>query len=836
MIYKIVDFLSIKMRFIFFLALCTLCTAQKYITPPTNLLIPRKFFSAASCSSTNMIYFAGGMITKSPYTYTKSVEIFNIFTNQSFNNMTLTNAVRDPAAASTSRYAVFAGGENNDFTFNSIDIFDSVSFTKKVSNLSISRTWITSASLNGIIYYAGGVSKNYVSFYNNIDIVNPTTGVVTYATLSNARAGMAGAADSVCVYFAGGVDVNWMVSKTIDYFCPLLYDTTWKTGQLTIARAMVSAFSSPKSYGDNYPVLIAGGLLGGSDGKLNYVPTNIVESLNIEYQIIQGSYVRVLVTSRLSNLSVPRAYMQPVQFSSKSSNEQIAFVGGATVINGQFTTLTTIDIFKGDGTFVDTLNMPNPLDGFAAVSINDRFVGSNEGYGILLVAGGSLQDEIPRKNIAIFSNCGSRPDYFNGDVVMYNYDAWRCGCPLGYSCPRYSIVPYDCPIGYYCSWAWQPRFTPVICPRGTYCNTKNLDRPIICNDGFYCPNFGMTAPLNCSIGHICPYETNYSGGISIGLIQQKPCPPGGYCPRTKMSFPDLCPPGMYCPNSNGNFEPILCPKNTFSPKRFNQDFTINMIGATTCEKCPEGYESSEGTQGNNCIIKTTSQETNILLIAVISGGGVVTIIITFFMRKIIRSRIAIIKESGLPVTFFRILTMNGIERFKNTELKNISIEYNKNNIRRQSVENIQNANYPQVNLNKKQNLYIPKINDTDNQNGLKQNVNNNSRIRANNKEVVRSNITIPKEIRTEITNNSEIMKEVFNDKITNQRANNFNSSNHSVLNLDIAKNVNEKTISNQNKGSQITIKRNDNIVGRSLPSNLRANSMRLQNNRTIRKN
>jgi len=205
-------------------------------------------------------------------------------------------------------------------------------------------------------------------------------------------------------------------------------------------------------------------------------------------------------------------------------------------------------------------------------------------------------------------------------------------CPPGSYCPE--SEPILCPRGAFCGGGtnftlcppgtFQPRtgqadclptpvgyispdsgaMTPVVCPRGSVCDSTGLalpnkpcppghyclegtrtsnftdfsipERPLPCPFGMYCTAgvvskesiaYNFTTPQQCYAGYVCEPG-------SITPQGSGPCPPGHYCPPGQQL---RCPRAMYCPGV-ANAEPKPC-----LPGEYNSEY-----GKDSCQKCPIG--------------------------------------------------------------------------------------------------------------------------------------------------------------------------------------------------------------------------------------------------------
>ncbi|CUE73353.1 membrane-associated protein, putative [Bodo saltans] len=166
-------------------------------------------------------------------------------------------------------------------------------------------------------------------------------------------------------------------------------------------------------------------------------------------------------------------------------------------------------------------------------------------------------------------------------------------CRPGYYCIETSVVPIDCPAGYYCPGYVGRSLGLIPCPAGTY-NTKMFATDISwcrpCEAGWYCPvdamasskvypsppgyysSPGQTEPYPCPGG---TYQAK-SNGSAIDTAACTPCPIGHYCGPSATSWNQTCPEGTFCPL--GSQYPYHCPGGHYCPRNANDP-----------ADCPAGY-------------------------------------------------------------------------------------------------------------------------------------------------------------------------------------------------------------------------------------------------------
>lgn len=205
-----------------------------------------------------------------------------------------------------------------------------------------------------------------------------------------------------------------------------------------------------------------------------------------------------------------------------------------------------------------------------------------------------------------------------------------------------SIVPVDCPVGYYCPLKTTSA-NQYPCPKGTFGNTTKLvakEQCLQCTKGHYCATLGKKyLPTGqCHAGYYCiisaqvpnPNDTITgapcpSGSFCIsGSYQPEKCPAGTFGPHTKLTHRNECvdcyggqycaSPGLSAPNGSchaGHYcsgkailpNPVsqaygsVCPEGHYCPERTTTPFKCppgtfnNKTGGTSptyCTPCPPG--------------------------------------------------------------------------------------------------------------------------------------------------------------------------------------------------------------------------------------------------------
>ena len=198
----------------------------------------------AVASVGNKIVFAGASLSEvngSPTLVSGSsrVDIYDIVT-QTWSIAELSESRQLIAAVATGNKIFFAGGRRGDGAdntyFSNVDIYDVSTNTWSVSFLSEPRSQIAAAAVGNKVFFAGGENDlNYTIPYtahNIVDIYDLSSGIWSTANLSEARIGNTAVAVNNKIYFAGGYtgNPNYTVSNKID-----IYDGnngSWSTSTL----------------------------------------------------------------------------------------------------------------------------------------------------------------------------------------------------------------------------------------------------------------------------------------------------------------------------------------------------------------------------------------------------------------------------------------------------------------------------------------------------------------------------------------------------------------------------------------------------------------------------
>ena len=186
------------------------------------------------------ILFAGGY--NSPGTSTR-VDIYDINTN-SWSTAELSQARYGIGVTVLGTKVFFAGGIEGGWwdgisTYSIVDIYDALTNTWSVANLSQARGYVTGASVGNKVFFAGGIYQNYMNS-DRVDIYDVVANSWSIASLSYARREIVAETVNNKIYFAGGVgletnNINTNASAVID-----IYDSN--TGGWS-----VSAMNEPKA-------------------------------------------------------------------------------------------------------------------------------------------------------------------------------------------------------------------------------------------------------------------------------------------------------------------------------------------------------------------------------------------------------------------------------------------------------------------------------------------------------------------------------------------------------------------------------------------------------------
>jgi len=150
------------------------------------------------------------------------VDIFNSTTGQ-WSTGCLSQARCGVAAASVSSYAIFAGGEVLDPSFqgmsNVVDIFNSITGTWTTASLSMPRENMAATTVGNYAVFAGGTITDDLGrtvASNIVDIFNVSTGLWSTASVSESASGMAATSVGESALFAWGCGDGPWFSDRVD--------------------------------------------------------------------------------------------------------------------------------------------------------------------------------------------------------------------------------------------------------------------------------------------------------------------------------------------------------------------------------------------------------------------------------------------------------------------------------------------------------------------------------------------------------------------------------------------------------------------------------------------
>ncbi len=335
-----------KFTFLSAILLCTVWMAIGQWTY-TNLSSPKKLMGVATLGT--KAYFAGG---HNGSTALALVESYDVETGIWANIGNLSVARQAPSGVTCGSKLFFGGGVSANFNtvYSTVDVYDTVSGTWTVAQLSTARFDIAALSYGNKVFFAGGCNYNIVCT-DVVDIYDVLTGTWTISNLSIARAGMAYAVVGDLAVFAGGFVDGGGISDQVDIYN--FTTNTWTTATLSEARVWASAVI----VGDK--VIIAGGMK-----YFPNVPSNRVDIFDAS----TGTW-------STASLFEPRSWL-----SAGAVNGNAYFAGGSNVANGgvPYDFSNIVDIYnEADNSWsVDVLATPRQSQGLA---VGDYF----------LVAGGS---------------------------------------------------------------------------------------------------------------------------------------------------------------------------------------------------------------------------------------------------------------------------------------------------------------------------------------------------------------------------------------------------------------------------------------------------------------
>eukprot|EP01118_Nematostelium_gracile_P016880 TRINITY_DN7080_c0_g1_i2.p1 TRINITY_DN7080_c0_g1~~TRINITY_DN7080_c0_g1_i2.p1 ORF type:complete len:473 (-),score=78.80 TRINITY_DN7080_c0_g1_i2:26-1444(-) len=263
----------------------------------TNLDI--EAFDLAASATKDFLYIGGGYLRETaPVTFTKQMKVYD-FRNKAWQSSTIQNEKAMLASASNNDTALFVGGLDAARNYQDVDGFlnriSSSTFAPPLS-LSLARFKIASASLEGVMAFAGGQTtfEGNGGPVANVDIYKPNpsnSAAFTYVqrSLSLARAGLAATGIGRKIYFAGGwtsfVDRGATAVTTVDVY-DIDTNVLVPAGfALSIKRAGLAAATV------GVYILFAGGWSGEASNRVDIVDfTNLNNPVIRQSAISEGRY------------------------------------------------------------------------------------------------------------------------------------------------------------------------------------------------------------------------------------------------------------------------------------------------------------------------------------------------------------------------------------------------------------------------------------------------------------------------------------------------------------------------------------------------------------------
>ena len=202
--------------------------------------MPEARIQSFGAASEDKLFLPGGLDNN----FFGDVAVYDIATN-TWSSMPLTEPRTMIEATIHGNLLFCAGGTQfgRDVNFSTIEVYDITTLEPLgIAELSGPRIGLSAVSVGDKVLFAGGASPqidgpSLLSFevYATVDIYDVVTDTWSVAELSDPRAGMAHAVLGDKVYFAGGDKGNGVVSDVVD-----IYDAstdTWSTDKLSSARA-----------------------------------------------------------------------------------------------------------------------------------------------------------------------------------------------------------------------------------------------------------------------------------------------------------------------------------------------------------------------------------------------------------------------------------------------------------------------------------------------------------------------------------------------------------------------------------------------------------------------
>ncbi len=196
----------------------------------------------AIASAGDKVFYAGGMTGQyGSWINHSTIDIFNTVTN-TWAIASLSEARFSIGAIAAGNKIFFAGGKKyangNQTAFSStVDIYDLNTNTWSVSNLSVPRSGVATATVGNKVLFAGGEPAN--GFSDAIDIYDLSTESWSTAYLSEPRIGISAVTLQNKVYFAGGSSYTTGVSDHIDIYNNST--NSWSVAALQEGRMDLSA-------------------------------------------------------------------------------------------------------------------------------------------------------------------------------------------------------------------------------------------------------------------------------------------------------------------------------------------------------------------------------------------------------------------------------------------------------------------------------------------------------------------------------------------------------------------------------------------------------------------
>lgn len=173
----------------------------------------------------NRVFFAGGLINNN--TVSKRIDIYDVLSGEW--SMDSLSVARGAGTVTTLGHQIFfaggitlPGGETD-----VVDIYDTETDTWAIAHLSEPRATLASASACGQAFFAGGgltdwETKFVTATTNRVDIYSAETGEWSTGQLSVSRSGLTGTTLNGQVFFAGGIYLPLGLSNRVDvYTCEI---------------------------------------------------------------------------------------------------------------------------------------------------------------------------------------------------------------------------------------------------------------------------------------------------------------------------------------------------------------------------------------------------------------------------------------------------------------------------------------------------------------------------------------------------------------------------------------------------------------------------------------